>query len=118
MIEPKTSTGEILVHLVRPGVEAGDYHLSEGATLADLLRISGASTTNQAVFVDGVPPEESLPLHNGIVVTLVPLPKSRAGEEPWRAEIPSFRDEGLFQEFSEALKSRRHEDITEGDPKA
>ena len=64
MIEPKTSAVEILVHLVRPG-RACDYHLSEGATLADLLRLSGTSTMNQAVFVDGVPPEESLPLHNG-----------------------------------------------------
>ncbi len=103
MIDPKASTGEILVHLVHPGVAAGDYHLSEGATLADLLRVSGISTTNQAIFVDGVPPDESLPLHNGIVVTLLPWP----GEEPWRAQIPSFRDESLFQEYTEALKARR-----------
>ena len=68
MSEPKITTAEILVHLVRPGVGAGDYRLSEGATLADLLRHSEASTGNQSVFVDGVSSKESLPLHNGAVV--------------------------------------------------
>src|ERR1022692_1375604 len=52
MSELKTSTEEILVHLVRPGVGERDYHLSAGATLADLLRLSETSTTNQAVFID------------------------------------------------------------------
>jgi hypothetical protein len=113
MIEPKTSAAEILVHLVRPGVGASDYHLSEGATLADLLRHSGASTTDQAVFVDGVPPEESLPLHNGVVVTIVPRPRHAAGDEPWRAAVPAFRDEALFQEYSAALKTRRQGDDPE-----
>lgn len=118
MSELKTSTAEIVVHLLRPGVGAGDYHLAEGATLADLLRLSGASTINQAVFVDGVPPEESLPLHNGVVVTIVPRPRNAATEEPWRAAVPSFRDEALFQEYSEALKARRQEGDPEGGPGA
>jgi hypothetical protein len=118
MIEPKTSTVDILVHLVRPGVGACDYHLSEGATLADLLRLSGASTTDQTVFVDGVPPEESLPLHNGVVVTIMPRPRNAAGEEPWRTAVPAFRDEALFQEYSEALRARRQGDNPEGGPKA
>jgi sulfur carrier protein ThiS len=118
MIEPKTSIADILVHLVRSGVGDDAYHLSEGATLADLLRISGTSTRNQAVLVNGVAPEESLPLQEGMIVTLVPRPSRIAGEEPWREEVPSFRDEDLFQEYSEALKARRHDDVTEGDPKA
>jgi hypothetical protein len=109
MSERKTSTEDILVHLVRPGVGARDYHLSAGATLADLLRLSETSTTNKTVFVDGVPPEEVLPLHEGAVVTIVPRPRDAAGDEPWRATIPAFRDEALFQEYSEALKARRHE---------
>jgi len=115
MSEPKTTTEEILVHLVRPDDGARDYHLSEGATLADLLRLSGTSTTNQAVFVDGVPPEEGLPLHEGMVVTIVPRPRVTAGDEPWRAAVPAFRDEALVQEYSEALKAHRHElDLDEG----
>jgi hypothetical protein len=43
------------------------------ATLADLLRVSGASVANQAVFLDGAPPEEAVPLDSGMVVTIVPL---------------------------------------------
>jgi len=107
MSEPKTSMVEILVHLVRPAVGARDYHLPEGATLADLLRLSRASTTHQAVFVDGVPPEEALSLRDGAVVTIVPRPANAATDEPWRATIPAFRDEALFQEYDETLKARR-----------
>ena len=56
MSEPTISTAEILVHLVRPGVGTDDYQLTEGATLADLLDflgLSGASTMNQVVRVNG-----------------------------------------------------------------
>jgi len=109
MSELKTSTERILVHLVRPGVGARDYHLSAGATLADLLRLSETSMTNQAVFVDGVPPEEVVPLCEGVVVTIVPRPGNAAGDAPWRATVPAFQDEALFQEYSDALKACRHE---------
>ena len=78
--------------------------MAEGATLADLLRLSGASTVNQTVLIDGVPPEESLPLHNGVVVTIVPRPRNAAGDEPWRAAVPALRDEALFQEYSVDLR--------------
>jgi len=108
MNEPKTSTEEILVHLVRPGFGTRDYHLSEGATLADLLRLSG-TTANQAVLVDGLPPEEGLALREGLVVTIVSRPKNVTGDDPWHAAVPAFRDEALFQEYSEALRSRRQE---------
>ncbi len=103
MSEPKTSTAEILVHLVRPGVGTRDYHLFEGATFADLLRLSGTLLSNQAVFIDGVSPEEALPLHDGMVVTVVP--KNTPGDEPWRAIVPAFRDDAVFEEYSEALKA-------------
>jgi hypothetical protein len=109
MNELKTSTEEILVHLVHPGVGTRDYRLSAGATLADLLRLSETSTTNQAVFVDGIPPEEILTLYEGAVVTIVPRPRYAAGDEPWRATIPAFRDEALFQGYSNALKALRDE---------
>jgi hypothetical protein len=110
MNESKTSTAEILVHFIRPGVGTRDYHLSEGATLADLLRLSGVSTMNQAVFIDGVPPEEALPLRDGVVVTIVPRPRNAAGDEPWRAAVPAFRDEAISREYSEAMKARREVD--------
>ena len=34
-------------------------------------------------------------------------PRKGAVEEPWRATIPSFQDEALFQEYRETLKARR-----------
>ena len=116
MNEARTSTEEILVHFVRPGVCAHDYHLAEGTTLAELLRLSGVSTTNQAVFIDGIPPEEALPLRDGAVVTIVPRPRNAAGEEPWRASVPAFRDEDIAREYSEAMRARREADPGEDPP--
>jgi hypothetical protein len=110
MSESRTSTEEILVHFVRPGVGARDYHLGEGATLADLLRLSGVSTASQAVLIDGVPPEEALPLRDGTVVTAQPRPRNAACDEPWRAVVPALRDEELSREYSEMIKARREAD--------
>jgi hypothetical protein len=117
MSEPRTSTEEILVQIVRPGVGTRDYYLAEGATLADLFRLSGISTTNQAISIDGVLPEESLPLRDGAVVTIVPRPRNAAGEEPWRAHVPAFRDEDIAREYSEAMRARREAE-PDGDPPA
>jgi hypothetical protein len=106
MNEARTSTEEILVHFVRPGVGSRDYRPVEGATLADLLRLSGISTASQAVFIDGVPPEEALPLRDGAVVMIVPRPGGTAGEEPWRASVSALRDQDIAREYSEAMKAR------------
>ena len=113
MSEAKTSNGEILVHLLIPGVGAVDYHLAEGATLADLLRLSGASTTNRAVFLGDVLLTEGVPLPNDAVVAIVARPRNAAREEPWRAAVPAFRNEVLFQEYCEALKAHREGDEPE-----
>jgi hypothetical protein len=107
MPEPKTSTEEIVVHLMRPGSGVRDYHLAEGATLADLLLLSGTSTMNHAVLVDGVTPDEAVTLREGAVVTIVPQPSGAVVIEPWRAAIPAFRDEVLYQEYSEVLRALR-----------
>jgi hypothetical protein len=102
--EPRT-----WVRLVRPGVGTQKYGLPEGATLVELLRRSGATTTNQAVYVDGVMVGETVPLHDGAIVMIVPRPRNGAVDEPWLATIPSFRDEALFQQYSEILKARRRD---------
>ena len=109
MSELKTSTEKILVHLVRAGNGAEDYNLSAGATLADLLYVSQTSTAHHTVFINGVPPDEAVPLHEGAVITIVPRPTDAAGGEPWRATIPAFQDEALYQEYSDALNARRRE---------
>jgi hypothetical protein len=91
MSESGTATLKISIHLITPGVGVRDYHLPEGATLADLLRQSATSTRDQAIFIHGLP-----------------------ADEPWRAVVPAFRDEALFQEYSEILKARRFPGKVEG----
>jgi hypothetical protein len=109
MSELKTSTEELLVHVVRPNVGARDYYMSAGATLADLLRLSETSIENQAILVDGVRTAEIVQLHAGAVVTILPQARKAAGTAPWREPIPAFRDDALFQEYSDAVKAHRHE---------
>lgn len=109
---------KILVRLLRPGVGVQKYHLTKGATLADLLRRSEATTTNQAVSVDGLEAEETVPLHDGAVVMIVPQPRNSAVDEPWRVTIPSFQDEALFRQYTEALKARRRDLGLEEEPEA
>jgi hypothetical protein len=96
-----------LVHLVQPGVGARKYGLHAGATLAELLQRSGVTTTDQAIYVDGVMAEETAPLHDGAVVTIAPRAGNAAVDEPWRATIPSFQDEALFRQYTEISKARR-----------
>ena len=55
MSEPRTSTEEILVHFVRPGVGTRDYHLAEGATLADLFR---RRLPQELLYIDAAPEHE------------------------------------------------------------
>ena len=50
-----------------------------------------------------------MPLHSGVVVTIVPRPTYSADEEPWRSTIPAFADAGLSQEYSDAMMARRDE---------
>jgi hypothetical protein len=85
------------------------FSRSVKATLADLRRVSGASVANQAVFLDGVSPEDAVPLHSGMVVTIVPRPNYATNDAPWRATIPAFADAALSQGRSDALKARRKE---------
>jgi hypothetical protein len=102
--EPKN-----VVQLIRPGIGSRKYRLPKGATLADLLRLSGAKTRNQVAMVDGVGADEQTPLNDGAIVMIVPQIKNAALEEPWRATIPSFRDEELFREYTKSLEARRRD---------
>ncbi len=112
------STSEIVVQLITPGVPVRDFHLSEGATLADLLRSSGVSTTDQKIFVGGIPIEEALTLSDGAVVTIVPQNKNGVGNEPWRGVISAFQDDALFEEYMAIIKAQRLEDYPDEEPGA
>jgi hypothetical protein len=114
-LDPKPKT---LVRLVRPGVGVQKYRLPSGATLAELLRHSGATTTNQAVYIDGIMAGEMATLHDGAIVMIVPQSRIGPVNEPWRTTIPSFRDESLFQQYSEILKSRRRDPGSDEDERS
>ena len=102
-------TSMIRVRLVRPGVGVQKYDLPKGATLADLLHRSQATAMSQAVYIDGVPAEATVPLRHGAVVMIVPQPRKVPVAEPWRATIPSFQDDALFEEYRKILKAHRHD---------
>jgi hypothetical protein len=110
----ETTTSEIVIHLARPGVAAQEYHLPEGATLADFLKSAGLSSTDPQIYIQGVPIEETLRLRDGEVVTIVPR-SSVKGNEPWRATIPAFRDNALFEEYMDILKANRQKEYPEED---
>ncbi len=107
-----------LARLVRPGVGAEKYYLSSGATLGDLLQRTQATTTNHVVYVDGEVVEETAPLHDGVIVMIVPKNCSDAVEKPWRATIRSFQDDTLFQQYTDAVKARRTELVPDEDATA
>ncbi len=100
---------KILVKIVQPGLGVQEYSLPEGATLAELLRRHGATTANQIVYVNGLIVEEKVLLHDGAVAVIVPQSRKIAGDEPWRATIPSFRDEALFRQYTDLLESGRQQ---------
>jgi hypothetical protein len=94
---------------VRPGVGVQEYHLLNGATLGDLLRRSHATTADQTIYVDGVVADETAPLRAGAVVMIVPQLRNAAVAEHWRAAVPSFQDDELFEQYRAILKARRKE---------
>ena len=106
MIQSGISTG-IVVRLARPGAKPEEFHLPEGATLADLLRASGTLTADQSVLVGGVPLEDALTLTDGVVVTVMPSPPID-GKTPWQySSAPLFGDDAEFREFMEIMKEQR-----------
>jgi hypothetical protein len=113
MSEPQTSTAEILVHLVRPGVEAQDFHLAEGSTVTDLLRASGIATANQGILIDGVPIEEAVRLVEGAVVTIGSSTGQMRVDKPWHQRISAFQNEELWREYREILENQRRESRSE-----
>jgi hypothetical protein len=89
-----------------------------------LLRLAAGLSPAEAAKHAGIPKEEVEALATGYAerglagVGLAGKPKSRGAgvEEPWRATIPSFRDEALFRQYTEALKARRRDLGPDQDP--
>ena len=70
------------VTLVRPGIGTETVALPEGSTLADLLRQAGVKTRNSSIFIDGRELAEHLVLKNGMVITVVPQPRTPQARGP------------------------------------
>ena len=111
---PETSTG-IVVRLARPGAKPEEFHLPEGATLADLLRASGTLTADQSVLIGGVPLEEAVALTDGVVVAVMPRPAVESEKEPWRVPIVAFDDEATWAEYIEIMKESRRRNYPDED---
>jgi hypothetical protein len=93
----------IRVALIRPGVGMRRYRLPEGGTFGDLLSRAGASTKDRILIVDDLEADETSPLHEGAVVTMVPT----NGDAPHHAAVPTLQDDVLFERYREILKARR-----------
>ncbi len=105
--KPATAEKNV-VTLIRQGIGREEYSLSEGATLADLLRQARARAEDVTISIDGRPLEGLVPLPPGAIVTLTPRPKPvNLG---WIQTYGMFRDDPLFQEMVEASRAIREAD--------
>lgn len=97
----------ITVTLVRPGVGTKVVELTEGSTVADLLRQTGASVCHSNVFISDKDLTEYAVLQEGMTVFLVPQPKNAASEQSWRDLMGDFHDDPAFEELMQAVQAAR-----------
>jgi sulfur carrier protein ThiS len=97
----------ITVTLVGPGVGTEVVELTEGSTVADLLRQTDASACHSNVFIGDKDLAEFAVLEEGMTVFLVPQPKNAADREPWRETIGMFKDNPAFEEMMQAVWAER-----------
>ena len=106
MNELKTSTGNILVHLVRGEARrTTTYHRGRPSRISC---VSKTSRAHYAVFINGVPPDETVPLDEA-AVTIVPRSTDTGAANLDGATIAAFQDEALYREYSDVLNARRRE---------
>ncbi len=104
----------ITVTLVRPGVGTKVVELTEGSTVADLLRQTDASACHSNVFIGDKDLAEFVVLATGMTVFLVPQPKNAADREPWRETLGMFKDNPAFEEMMEAVWAEREARLKSG----
>jgi len=95
------------VTLLRPGIGTETMVLTEGSTLADLLRQAGVKPSNSSIVIDGRELAEHLVLKNGMVITVVPQVKNAASQESWRDLMGDFHDDTAFEEMMQAVQAAR-----------
>ena len=94
------------VVLLRLGEGVQEFDLPPDATLADLLRESGANLAENEVMIDGRPIEEAIVLRPGMIVSLSPKPEPPA-EVPWRKTVGMFRDDPYFDAMMDDVMAAR-----------
>jgi hypothetical protein len=98
---------EVNLTLIRQGIGREDVTLPERATLADLFRQARIEPDREMICIDGKSLEEHLVLKNGMIVTIVPKPRSAAVDERWRETIGMFHANEAFRELVEAVEASR-----------
>lgn len=98
-------TETVGVILVRPGAGREEYELPGGSTVADLLRAAHASPDNQDVLIGDRALAESLPLHPGMVISIVPRVRNASGS--WRELIDQPGVRQAFEEVMQAVNEER-----------
>jgi hypothetical protein len=85
------------VSLLRPKRESSTFRLPEGATLGDLLREAGTGFGSANILVDGRPIEDLVGLASGMVVTILPAPRT-SPNDAWIETVGMFADDPTFEE--------------------
>jgi hypothetical protein len=98
------------VVLVRPDVGPQTFTLREGATLADLLRESGAAIGSPNVLIDGRPIEDAMTLKSGMSITILPERPEMPAKRSWRDTVGMFADDHDFEAMVEAGRAYREAD--------
>jgi hypothetical protein len=105
----RTSTAKrsVKVTLCTPGLGPRLFSLTEGATLADLLREAGEPTVGPGVVIDGKPIEEFTALKSAMTVSLTLVPPPSAGKRSWRDSVGAVQDTPEFREMVAAGRAIR-----------
>jgi sulfur carrier protein ThiS len=98
------------VTLIRPERGSQTVTLPEGATLADLLRQTGAAVRSPNLLIDGRPIEEVLMLKSGTTITITPEPPQEPPKKDWRRTVGMFADDADFEEFQAQCRAIREAD--------
>ena len=107
-MDTKAATAETEgVVLLRLGVGKQEFALPAGATLADLLREAGITPDDQEIMIDGRRLEETLVLHPGTIVTVMPRPQEISRPRSWRDTVGMFRGDPVFAEIVAAGRAIR-----------
>jgi hypothetical protein len=117
----------ITVTLERPGAGTKVVELTQGSTIADLLRQTEADACHSHVFIGDKDLTEYVVLEEGMTVFLVPRPnkaaddveggspdRSEDGDRNWRDLMGDFHDDPAFEEVMRIVEAERKAEKVDG----